>query len=160
MWNITGDGYNVTYNTEEWKDNVYRYSGPPDYRQGQIVWSRYLFSNSFMGITGSRTIIDRNTGELLAIVAVDYTLSFISDSIAETTVNQYDTRGNINYSAWKSWIFERSIVNDDNDVDGSGHVVVASSDGHLIKEASQVEGCYGFLTDHEDLMLPYDAEVC
>ena len=137
-------------------DKVWRYDGDMDYRVGQLVWKRYLFSDANVGVTGSSVITDPVSGELLAIVAVDYTMDWLSQTLSGRTT---DMRGKFNYTQWKTWIFEKSIMNVDNDESGSGHVVVASSDGNLLIDAPQTEGCYGYLMANDQLKLPHDAEA-
>ena len=144
---------------EMWNNGkVHRYNGSSDYRVGQVVWKRYLFNNGNVGVTGSRTITDMVTGELLAIVGVDYTLDWLSETLADRTM---DTKGHIDLhsSKWKTWIFEKSIMNHDNDQSGTGHVVVSSSDGNLLKNASSMEGCYGFQMTQDNLQMPQDADT-
>ena len=69
-------------------------------------FTRYLFADSTIGLTASRPILNRSTGEIIAIAAVDYTLTSMSASIAETTQNRYDEESHVVYDDWKAWIFE------------------------------------------------------
>ena len=56
----------------------------------KLVWSRYVFaSDDDVGLTASMAIKDPITGDLLAVVGIDYTLKYLSqflvDSIESTT---------------------------------------------------------------------------
>eukprot|EP01083_Nonionella_stella_P174775 606887_1 len=132
MWNLT-------------TNNTWKYDGEPH----KMVWHRYLFLTvPQLGLSGSMPIIDPKTGELLAVVAIDYTLSIVGDYIAQTVSNPYDDgRSQISYDNWRSWVFESNAAPQ----------MIASSDGNVLRDTTQLEGCYGFLIAKADQKVPYNA---
>eukprot|EP01083_Nonionella_stella_P009325 26901_1 len=107
MWNLT-------------TNNTWKYDGEPH----KMVWHRYLFLTvPQLGLSGSMPIVDPKTGELLAVVAIDYTLSIVGDYIAQTVSNPYDDgRSQISYDNWRSWVFESNAAPQ----------MIASSDGNVL----------------------------
>eukprot|EP01083_Nonionella_stella_P165658 551634_1 len=142
MWNIS----NISQ-PQLWMNNTWKYDGEAH----KMVWSRYLFATMNepqIGLTGSMPIIDPVSGELLAIVAIDYTLNVVSDYIARTVHNPHDDgRSQISYDNWRSWIFESN----------GEPTMIASSDGKVLRDAKETEGCYGFLVAVENQKVPYNA---
>ena len=100
-----------------------------------LVWSRYVFaSTGAVGITASTTIVD-DSGNLVAVVAIDYTLDVLSLFLSES----------IDEEDWISWIFE---VNDT--------LMVASSDGEVTTTTTTLDGCLQIQNDDAE-QVAYDA---
>ena len=84
-----------------------------------VSWSRYIWDTGGIGLSGSKAIVNDTTGELLAVVLVDYSLDELSVFLNETNDD----------SDWLSWIFETNTSD-----------MVASSDGQVLTTVSGLAG--------------------
>eukprot|EP01084_Bolivina_argentea_P108205 193366_1 len=90
-----------------------------------MIWSQYLFFSGTFGITASKPVINELTGELLAVVAVDFGLAGMSEYLGDTNNLHVDE------GSWFSWIFNGD----------SNHQIIASSDHNITISPTEIEGC-------------------
>eukprot|EP01083_Nonionella_stella_P188981 697854_1 len=132
---IVSDDMNTIYRNEVLKNISYECSDElrgirralPKY---DVVWSKYLFASGSMGLTVSKPILDIETGDVLAIIAVDLTLDGLSAALNRT--NNY----NMGEKDWISWIFSAHQ---------DGYEMIASSEGNVTVNDTEKDG-----------LIPYD----
>ena len=121
------DGVFINFNAVDCPNIGYVLNG--DKNESEIYtisWSRYVFASlGAQGLTAAAPIMDPITGELLAVVAVDYTLDGLSVVLEESV-------GILNESDWHAWIFEANTEKP---------YMIASSDGYVLIEADTIDGC-------------------
>eukprot|EP01084_Bolivina_argentea_P008905 16657_1 len=109
-----------------------------------LIWSRYIFGDqASIGITASSTIIDEN-GKLLAVIAIDWLLSALSENLKTfvETESSDDGVGSNEYI----WIFESNK---------NEPAMIASSDLKTITDTSHLEGCLSFTGGSSNEEIPY-----
>eukprot|EP01084_Bolivina_argentea_P104427 186985_1 len=72
----------------------------------------------------------------------------MSDILKSSVQNPYDQHSQINYDQWRAWIFEVEPE----------YAIIAASDGQVLRDAKETEGCYGFLVSVENQKVPYNAK--
>eukprot|EP01084_Bolivina_argentea_P250966 420703_1 len=151
IWNVTTDelndiiNNNLTHNipvTTSLKPNkIYTETIKATNQTYPVVWSQYLFAEGPLGLTAAKPIINETSGELLAVIGIDFTLEGLSDYLNMTNNDLHDGH------PWFTWIFTGDNAYD----------MVASSDHQITLSAADVEGCIQAAGTSADGFVQYNA---
>ena len=92
-----------------------------------------IFIRPEQGLTAAAPVVDPETGNLIAVVAIDYTMDDLSSVLTDSVGNE---------SEWYAWIFEASQ---------SEPYVVASSDGYVLVDADSIDGCIQLADENQQI---------
>ena len=98
------------------------------------LWTRYLFTHGAVGISFSKAVTNKSTGDLLGVVAMDYTLEGVSKLIAASN----------DENDWIGWIFEANDTS-----------MIASSDEQVLRSVGGLEGLSCLSDDASTELIPY-----
>eukprot|EP01084_Bolivina_argentea_P217571 369369_1 len=112
LWNITEEDIPIN-NTDITQDEVTKIFSLPNIKYKEIeyklVWSDYVFAfEGVTGLTATKPIVNKTTGTVIGVFAVDFLLSDVSTFL--------------NSTSYQSWIF-----------DGNKYDMVASSNREVFK---------------------------